>query len=94
MTPDLYGTVADLEGNIGLVVSHPWPISEMVTVEWADRTAPADVTDLLTEYGACTYGGPSGSPDRCDHPTAPGHEYCRVHGGHDPLAPGADGIWR
>lgn len=84
--PALYTTVADLDGNLGLVVGQPLVITSdwcEVAVEWDDETRLMDTRELLTEYGLCNHGGYEAN--RCGMDTAPGHEKCEAHGGASPI---------
>lgn len=81
-------TVADLDGNLGLVIGperYEGPGVTVVTVEWDDHVSQPLVDDLLTEYDMCEHGGLAGSPGRCDMDTAPGHTRCEAHGGASPI---------
>lgn len=85
-TPALYSTVADLSGNLGLVVGQPMIVTKTsteVAVEWEDRVTLVDMADLLTETGLCNHGGMEAN--RCGMDTAPGYEQCEAHGGASPL---------
>lgn len=78
-------TVTNLDGEHGLVVGYvvDWPTAATVPVEWEGRTEPEAVDMLDTEYGTCSHGGDDSSKCRAD--TAPGEQFCRWHGGADPL---------
>lgn len=81
-------TVADLDGNLGLVIGpevYRGPGVTEVTVEWDDHASVVLVDELLTEYDRCSHGGLAGSPGRCDMDTAPGHTRCEAHGGASPI---------
>lgn len=84
--PTLYSTVADLDGNLGLVVGSPMVITSdwcEVAVEWGTETRLMDTRELVTEYGLCAHGGYEAN--RCGMDTAPGYERCEAHDGASPI---------